>query len=130
MTHQNTKPVVVHMDVRKLKRDPDTNLPLFSKAKLEKLIEQAVVDAYTEEEQAVGFLTMKEDHLALPFSTNVLGVDVVVEKVDMTRDGQIVAGFRREKNRQKNGILHLPLRTPPPRGTDWTTTHLPRLTRC
>jgi hypothetical protein len=28
---------------------------------------------------------MKEDHLALPFSTNVLGVDVVVEKVDMTR---------------------------------------------
>jgi hypothetical protein len=40
MTHQNTKPVVVHMDVRKLKRDyPDTNLPSFSKAKLEKLIE-------------------------------------------------------------------------------------------
>jgi hypothetical protein len=67
MTHENTKPVVVHMDVRKLKRDPDTNLPLFSKAKLEKLIEQAVVDAYTEEEQAVGFLTMKEDHLAVPF---------------------------------------------------------------
>lgn len=36
MTHQNTKPVVVHMDVRKLKRD--TNLPSFSKAKLEKLM--------------------------------------------------------------------------------------------
>src|SRR5260370_29588738 len=105
MTHQNTKPVVVHMDVRKLKRDPDTNLPLFSKAKLEKLIEQGVVDAYTEEEQAVGFLTMKEDHLSLPFSTNVLGVDVVVEKVDMTNNGQIVAGFRRDKNRQTNGIL-------------------------
>jgi len=97
MTHQNTKPVVVHMDVRKLKRDPDTNLPSFSKAKLEKLIEQAVVDAYTEEEQAVGFLTMMEDHLALPFSTNVLGVDVVVEKVDMTRDGQIVAICRHGK---------------------------------
>ena len=45
MTHQDTKPVVVHMDVRKLKRDPDTNPPSFSKAKLEKLIEQAVVDA-------------------------------------------------------------------------------------
>ena len=40
MTHQNTKPVVVHMDVRKLKRDPDTNFPSFSKAKLEKLIEK------------------------------------------------------------------------------------------
>jgi len=87
MTHLNTKPVVVHMDVRKLKGKPDTNLPSFSKAKLEKLIEQAVVDAYTEEKQAVGFLTMMEDHLALPFSTNILNVDVVVEKLDMARDG-------------------------------------------
>ena len=48
--HQNNKLVVVHMDARKLKREPDTNFPSFSKAKLEKLIEKAVVDAYTEEE--------------------------------------------------------------------------------
>ena len=71
MTHQNNQLVVVHMDARKLKREPDTNFPSFSKAKLEKLIEKAVVDAYTEEEQAVGFLTMLQEHLALPFSTNV-----------------------------------------------------------
>ena len=64
MTQQNNKPVVVHMDVRKLKREPDTNLPSFSKAKLEKLIEEAVVDAYGEEEQVGGFLTMMEEHLA------------------------------------------------------------------
>src|SRR5260370_35917064 len=118
MMHENTESVVVHMDVRKLKRDPDTNLPLFSKAKLEKVIEQAVVDAYTEEEQAVGFLTMKEDHLALPFSTNVLGVDVVVEKVDMTRDGQIVAVCRRDKTGQKTGDLPLSVRKPTPGRTD------------
>jgi hypothetical protein len=31
------------------------------------LIEEAVLNAYTEEEQAVGFLTMLEEHLALPF---------------------------------------------------------------
>jgi hypothetical protein len=111
------------MDVRKLKRDPDTNLPSFSKAKLEKLIEQAVVDAYTEEEQAVGFLTMMEDHLALPFSTNVLGVDVVVEKVDMTRDGQIVAICRHGKTRQGIGILDLPLPTPAPGGAEWITAY-------
>jgi hypothetical protein len=75
MTQQNNKPVVVHMDVRKLKGKPDTNLPSFSKAKLEKLIEEAVVDAYGEEEQVGGFLTMMEEHLALPFSANILGVD-------------------------------------------------------
>lgn len=51
MTQKSKKPVVFHMDVRKLKGKPDKNLPSFSKAKLEKLIEEAVVDAYGEEEQ-------------------------------------------------------------------------------
>jgi hypothetical protein len=51
MTQQNKKPVGVHMDGRKLKREPDTKLKLFSKAKLEKLIEEAVVDAYGEEDR-------------------------------------------------------------------------------
>ena len=119
MTHQNNKLVVVHMDARELKREPDTNFPSFSKAKLEKLIEKAVVDAYTEEEQAVGFLTMLQEHLALPFSTNVLGIDVVVEKVDMTRGGQIVAICRRGQTWQRIGVLDLPLPTPAPAGVEW-----------
>jgi hypothetical protein len=119
MTQKNNKPVVVHMDVRKLKGKPDTNLPSFSKAKLEKLIEEAVVDAYGEKEQVGVFLTMMEEHLALPFSANILGVDVVVEKVDMTRSGQIVAIYRRDKIRQRIGILDLPLPTPAPAGTEW-----------
>jgi hypothetical protein len=119
MTQKNNKPVVVHMDVRKLKGKPDTNLPSFSKAKLEKLIEEAVVDAYGEEEQVGGFLTMMEEHLALPFSAKILGIDVVVEKVDMTRSGQIVAIYRRDKIRQRIGILDLRLPTPAPAGTEW-----------
>ena len=119
MTQKNNKPVVVHMDVRKLKGKPDTNLPSFSKVKLEKLIEEAVVDAYGEKEQVGVFLTMMEEHLDLPFSTKVLGVDVVVENVDMTCDGQIVAACRRGKTRQKVEILDLPLPTPAPAGTEW-----------
>jgi hypothetical protein len=119
MTQKKNKAAVVHMDVRKPKGKPDTNLPSFSKAKLEKLIEEAVVDAYGEEEQVGGFLTMMEEHLALPFSANILGVDVVVEKVDITRDGQIVAVCRSEKIRQRIGILDLPLPTPAPGGTEW-----------
>ena len=119
MKQRNKKPVVVHMDVRKLKREPDTNLPPFSKVKLEKLIEEAVVDAYGEEEQVGSFLTIMEEHLALPFSTNIFGADVVVERVDMTRDGQIVAICRRDKTRQKIGILDLPLPTPAPGGAEW-----------
>lgn len=119
MPQKNNKPLVVHMNVRKLKAYPDTNLPYFSKAKLEKLIEEAVVDAYGEEEQVGGFFTMMEEHLALPFSASILGVDVVVEKVDMTRSGQIVAICRRDKILQRIGILDLPLPTPAPAGTEW-----------
>jgi hypothetical protein len=119
MAKRNDKPVVVHMDVRKVKREHKTNLPSVSQTELKKLIEQAVVDAYNEEEQAVGFLTMIQEHLALPFSANVFGVEVVVEKVDLARDGQIVAVCRRDKIRQRIGILDLPLPTPAPAGAEW-----------
>jgi hypothetical protein len=107
------------MGVRKLKPKPGINLPPISKAKLEELIEEATVDAYNEEEQTVGFLTMMQDHLALPFSVNILGIDAVVEKIDMTRDGRIVAICRGGEARRKIGILDLPLPTPAPAGTEW-----------
>ena len=91
--------------------------------KLNELIEQAVVDAYNEEEQTVGFLTMIQEHLALPFVTKVLGVEVIVEEVDITRDGRIVAVCRRDKVRQKIAILDLPLPTPTPGGAEWITAY-------
>ena len=119
MTQKKHEPVVVHMDIRKLKPEPETNFPSVSKAHLEKLIAEAVVDAYTEQEQAVGFLSLIQDHLVLPFSVNILGVEAVVEKVDMTRDGRIVAVCRRENVRQRIGILDLALPTPTPAGAEW-----------
>ena len=117
MTRRNSRPAVLHL--RKLKRELGTNLPSLSRAKLTQLIEEAVVDAYTEEEQAAGFLTMIEEHLALPFPVKILGVDTDVEKVDMTLDGQIVAICRRGKTRQKIPILDLPLPTPTPADVEW-----------
>ena len=117
MTRRNSRPAVLHL--RKLKRELGTNLPSLSRAKLTQLIEEAVLDAYTEEEQAAGFLTMIEEHLALPFPVKILGVDADVEKVDMTLDGQIVAICRRGKTRQKIPILDLALPTPTPAGAEW-----------
>jgi hypothetical protein len=105
--------------MRKLKPAREINLPSLSKARLKELIEQAIVDAYGEEEQAVGFFTMIEEHLALPFTVKILGVDADVEKVDMTLDGQIVAICHRGKTRQKIPILDLPLPTPAPAGVEW-----------
>ena len=60
-------------------------------AKLDELIEEATVDAYDESEQTTAFYTMFEEHLALPFKTEVLGVEVSVERIDISDDVQIVA---------------------------------------
>jgi hypothetical protein len=119
MTQKQSKPVVVHMDIRKLKPELKTKLPSLSKTKLEALIEEAVVDAYGKEEQTVGFLTMIEEHLALPFSVCILGVEAVVEKVDMTSDCRIVAVCRRDGVRQRIEILDLPLPKSTPGGAEW-----------
>lgn len=55
-----------------------------SHAKLKSLIEEATVDAYCESEQRVGFLTMIEENIALPFVTCILGIEVTVDRIDLT----------------------------------------------
>jgi hypothetical protein len=90
-----------------------------SATNLDRLIEEAIVDAYGECEQTVGFYTMLEDHLTVPFVANVLGVEVTVEAVDLTDDERIVAVCRRGRSRQLIGILDLPIPSPPPNGAEW-----------
>ena len=86
---------------------------------LDKLIEEATIDAYNESEQAGGFFTMIEDNLALPFVTQVLGQDVTVTKVDITERDQIVAICVRGNAKQAIPILDLPLPAPRPEGVEW-----------
>jgi len=86
---------------------------------LRQLIEQATVDAYGDAEQLVGFVTMLEEHLAVPFQTSVLGADVTVTGVDQSDDGHIVAICHRGRSRQRISILELPLPDPAPKGAEW-----------
>ena len=60
-------------------------------ARLDALIEEAIVDACNEVEQAVGFHAAIEQHLAFPFETVVLGTIVAVRKIDATASGNTVA---------------------------------------
>ncbi|MGA2259912.1 MAG: calcium-binding protein [Acidobacteriota bacterium] len=90
-----------------------------SNAKLDQMIEEAIVDANGESEQTTGFYTMLDDNLAVPFHTVMLDVEVTVERVDMTDDEQIVAVCARGKSRQRVPILDLPLPDPPPEGAEW-----------
>ena len=102
----------------KQKNSP-SNQPRLSNSRLEELVEEAIVDAYNESEQVSGFFTMLEENLKLPFNTELLGVSVTVEKVDMADDDQIVAVCSRAGKKQEIPILSLPLPSPPPDGWEW-----------
>src|SRR2546425_4026666 len=91
------------------KRQAQRGRTQLSNARLDRLVEEAVVDCYNESEQVTGLYTMIEDHLALPFETTVLGVPVTVERVDLTQREEIVAVCRRAGVRQTVPIIDLPL---------------------
>lgn len=90
-----------------------------SRAHLETMIEQATVDAYGDSEQRVGFYTMIDEHLALPFTTRVLGADVIVVAIDQNESQEIIAICTRGRSRQAVPILDLPLPSPAPAGVEW-----------
>jgi hypothetical protein len=83
------------------------------------MIKQATVDAYNESEQITGWLTMIDENLAVPFGTTVLGVPVIVVRLELNRSEQIVAVCTHGQSRQSLPILDLPLPTPPPDGAEW-----------
>ena len=98
--------------------NPDLGRRL-SKARLDELVEEALVDAYGESEQATGFYSMIENDLCLPFETEMLGVTVTVESIDITEDDQLVAVCRKGKHRQRISLTDLPLPKTLPEGSEW-----------
>jgi hypothetical protein len=62
---------------------------------------------------------MLEENLRVPFRTEILGVPITVERLDMTDEDQIVAICRRGRARQTVPILDLPLPKPLPEGAEW-----------
>jgi Calcium binding len=104
---------------RSIKARPAGRGLRLSKARLESLVEEATVDAYGDAEQTGGFFTMIEDNLRVPFSTEVLGVEVTVTKIDMTEADEIVAICGRGRESQRISILELPLPSPAPEGSEW-----------
>ena len=96
-----------------------TNRPSMSQRRLAALVEEATVDCCNESEAICGFYTMIEDHLVVPFATAVLGVDVEVARVELTRREEIVAVCMHGKERQRIPLCDLPLPSPPPAGAEW-----------
>ncbi len=96
-----------------------TRSPRLTGAALDELIAEATVDCHDESEQRTGFHTMLDENLELPFRTRILGVEVVVESIDLTETEEIVAVCVRNAERQRIRVLDLPLPTPAPCGAEW-----------
>lgn len=90
---------------------------------LDALSEEATVDAYGDAEQATAFLTMLDEHLALPCEASVLGEVVVVEKIDIGHAGELIALCGRRGKRHKVGRSELELTAPRPQGAEWVASH-------
>src|ERR1700737_2313933 len=100
-------------------RNPTPKNFRWNKTRFDPLSAEATVVAYKESEQTVGFHTMIENSLALPFEIEILGIKVAVEQIDMNQDNAIVAVCRHRSKRQRIPILDLPLRYPMPEGAEW-----------
>ena len=83
------------------------------------MIEQATVDARDESEQALGWSTMLDDSLALPFGTRVLGLEVQVTKIDLRDDNRLVAVCSHGRARQAIDLADLSRPSPRPEGWEW-----------
>jgi hypothetical protein len=92
---------------------------VITNAEYEEMVEAATVDAYGESEEATGWHCMLDEHLRMPFETEMLGVAVRVEKIDLLDDDSIVAVCRRGQHRQTVPILDLPMPRVPPEGAEW-----------
>ena len=86
---------------------------------LDAMIAEATVDANGEEERAVGMFTALEEALEVPFETDILGVAAIVERLDLSDDGVIVARCRRGRVTQTISVLALRLASPRPVGAEW-----------
>ena len=89
------------------------------KRQLRELVKDAIIDADNDSEQRTGLFTMIEEHLSLPFETEILGVTVSVERVNLTLAEEIVAICHRGGKRQSIPILDLPLPNARPDGAEW-----------
>ena len=88
-------------------------------SRLDSLIADAIVDCCNESEAIAGFYNVIEDNLQVPFTTEVLGMEVTVEGIDLTDAEEIVARCRRGRFRQAVPVLHLPLPKSLPTGVEW-----------
>ncbi len=85
-------------------------------SKLREIIEEAIVDAYGDEEQEGGFLVLLEENLPFPFKALVVGEEVEVIGVDIGADERgIMAICKRGGKKHRVSVTSLEWKGKPPK---------------
>jgi hypothetical protein len=88
--------------------------------RLRALIEDAMVDCYTEDEEHVGITTMVEDSVVCPFKAKVLGEEVEVEELRHAQFGHGVDAVCRYKGKKyRINVNSLEWLEQKPEGFEW-----------
>ncbi len=87
--------------------------------RIQELIEEAIVDAYGDEEQETGFLTMLQDNVATPFKALVVGEAVEVIGFDLGEEtGGIVVVCLRKGKKYRVSVTSLEWKGKSPEGAE------------
>lgn len=86
---------------------------------LDAMIDEALVDCYSDSEMVTAMMTAVQDHLDFPFTTKVLGLTVNVVAVELNDAEEIVALCKCNGKRQRIPLLDLSLPDPAPAGAAW-----------
>ena len=96
-----------------------TKCRVLSEKQLKAMAEEATVDCNEESEAAQGWFNMLDENLGVPFETELLGIPIFVERVDVSENDEIVAVCRRGQRCQSISLLDIRLPSPPPAGAEW-----------
>lgn len=89
-------------------------------AQLDALIEEALVDAYNDEERFEAWVVTFEEHLKLPARALVIGEEVTVTGFDREPEGEVLAKCRRKGLLYKVNATALEWpNAAPPKGFEW-----------
>lgn len=86
---------------------------------LDRMIEEACVDAYDEDEQRTALFTLIEENLELPFDAELFGVGIRIVSIDLADGTGLVAMCEHAERRHRIMLEDLPLPTPTPHGAAW-----------
>jgi hypothetical protein len=94
----------------------------FTEEKLDELIEEATVDAYDEYEQRVGFLSMIQDNVPVPFQAVLHGDPVTISEIDGD-DRVIKATIQKNGKSYPVDILDLEIDDAKVTGSEWVAAY-------